>query len=58
LQAGGKTFQQYLGKVLDAEFLFDVGVDAAGLLVPGGGIAVRVARKGFDVARSRRKKDK
>jgi len=58
LQAGGKTFQQYLGKVLDAEFLFDVGVDAAGLLVPGGGIAVRVAKKGFDVARSRRTKDK
>ncbi|HUS69471.1 MAG TPA: hypothetical protein VM075_01675 [Anaerolineae bacterium] len=26
--------------------------------VEGGGIAVRVARKGFDVARSRRKKDK
>jgi hypothetical protein len=58
LQAGGKTFQQYLGKVLDVEFLFDVGVDAADLLLPGGGLAVRVARKGFDVARSRRKKDK
>jgi hypothetical protein len=58
LQTGGKTFQQYLGKVLDVEFLFDVGVDAAGLLVPGGGIAVRVARKGFDAARSRRKKEK
>jgi hypothetical protein len=57
LQAGGKTFQQYLGKVLDAEFLFDVGVDAVDLLVPGGGIAVKVARKGFNVARSRRRRD-
>jgi hypothetical protein len=57
LQVGGKTFQQYLGKVLDAEFLFDVGVDAVDLLVPGGGIAIKVAKKGFDVARSRKKKD-
>ena len=56
LRAGGKTFQQYLGKVLDAEFLFDVGVDAVDLLVPGGGIAIKVARKGLDVARSRGKK--
>jgi len=57
LRPGGKTFQQYLGKVLDAEFLFDVGVDAVDLLVPGGGIAIKVARKGLDVARSRGKKD-
>ena len=56
LRAGGKTFQQYLGKVIDAEFLFDVGVDAVDLLVPGGGIAIKVARKGLDVARSRGKK--
>ena len=57
LRAGGKTFQQYLGKVIDAEFLFDVGVDAVDLLVPGGGIAIKVARKGLDAARSRGKKD-
>ena len=56
LRAGGKTFQQYLGKVIDAEFLFDVGVDAVDLLVPGGGIAIKVARKGLDAARSRGKK--
>jgi hypothetical protein len=57
LQVGGSTFQQYLGKVLDADFLFDVGVDAVDLLVPGGGLAMKVAKKGFDVARSRKKKD-
>ncbi len=57
LRSGGKTFQQYLGKVIDAEFLFDVGVDAVDLLVPGGGIAIKVARKGLDAARSRGKKD-
>jgi hypothetical protein len=58
LHTGGRTFQQYMGKVLDAEFLFDVGVDAVDLLLPGGGIAIKVARKGFNVARSRRKKDR
>jgi hypothetical protein len=57
LGVGSSTFQRYLGKVLDAEFLFDVGVDAVDLLVPGGGIAIKVAKKGFDVARSRSKKD-
>lgn len=55
LRSGGQTFQQYLGKVIDAEFLFDVGVDAVDLLVPGGGIAIKVAKKGLDVARSRKK---
>lgn len=55
LQADGKTFQQYVGKILDPEFLFDVGVDTIDLLVPGGGIAVKLARKGVDAARSRRK---
>lgn len=55
LQADGKTFQKYVGKLLDAEFLFDVGADTIDLLVPGGGIAMKLARKGIDVARSRKK---
>ena len=53
LQSGGKTFQQYMGKILDADLLFDVGVDTIDLLVPGGGIAIKLARKGYDVAKSR-----
>lgn len=57
LQAGGRTFQQYVGKVLDPEFLFDVGIDTIDLLVPGGGLAVKLARKGIDAARSRSKKE-
>ena len=55
LQADGKTFQKYVGKLLDAEFLFDVGADTIDLLVPGGGIAMKLARKGIDVARNRKK---
>ena len=50
-QAGGKTFQQYVGKILDPAFLFDVGVETVDLLVPGGGLAIKLAKKGLDVAR-------
>ncbi len=53
LQTDGKTFQQYMGKILDPEFLFDVGADTIDLLVPGGGIAMKLARKGIDVAKKR-----
>jgi len=53
LQTGGKTFQQYMGKLMDPEFLFDVGADTIDLLVPGGGLAVKLARKGIDAARKK-----
>ena len=53
LQAGGKTFQQYMGKLMDPEFLFDVGADTIDLLLPGGGLAVKLARKGIDAARNK-----
>ncbi|MHB0857800.1 MAG: hypothetical protein ACYC5M_09540 [Anaerolineae bacterium] len=58
LQSGGKTFKQYMGKVLDPEFLFDVGAEAADLMLPGGGLAVMLARKGLDAARNRGKETK
>ena len=48
LQTGQKTFKQYLGKALDAQFLFDVGADAAGMVIPGGSIAVKLAKKVID----------
>jgi hypothetical protein len=51
LEASGKTFQEYMGKILEPEFLFDVGAETIDLLVPGGGIAIKIARKGIDVAR-------
>jgi hypothetical protein len=52
LQSDGKIYQQYMGQILDADFLFDVGAETLGLLVPGGGIALKLARKGYNVARS------
>jgi hypothetical protein len=51
MNAGGATFQQYVGKYMDAEFLFDVGVETVNLIVPGGGLALKLAKKGLEVAR-------
>jgi hypothetical protein len=48
VSTGNRTFNEYLGKVLDPNFLFDVGADAAGMLIPGGSIAVKVAKKYID----------
>ena len=50
-QSNGTTYQRYMGQILDADFLFDVGAETVGLFVPGGGIAVKLARKGYDIAR-------
>jgi hypothetical protein len=44
MRTGGKTLRQQIGAVFTPEVLFDVGVDAGGLLVPGGGIAIKVDR--------------
>ena len=48
IKSGAKVFSEYLGKVLDQNFLFDVGADAAGMFIPGGSIAVKVAKKYLD----------
>lgn len=55
LQTDGKTFQQYAGKILDPEFLLDISIDAVDLLVPGGGLAIKLAKKGIELAQSRKK---
>lgn len=39
-----------IAKVLTRENVFDIGADAAGLLIPGGSIAVKVARVAIDHA--------
>lgn len=46
--SGNRTFNEYLGKVLDKDFLFDLGADAAGMLIPGGNIAVKMAKRYID----------
>jgi hypothetical protein len=47
-RAGSRVFTEYLGKVLDQNFLFDVGADAVGIFVPGGSIAVKAAKRYID----------
>jgi hypothetical protein len=54
MQTDGKTFQQYAGKFLDPEFLFDISLEAVDLLVPGGGLAIKLAKKGIEVAQNRK----
>jgi len=44
MRTGGKALRQQIGQMLTPEVLFDVGIDAVDLLVPGGGIAIKVAR--------------
>jgi hypothetical protein len=48
VNSGHRTFKEYMGKVLDRNFLFDIGADAAGMLIPGGSIAVKVAKRYID----------
>ena len=47
-RAGTRVFAEYLGKVLDQAFLFDIGAEAVGMFVPGGGIAIKAAKKYID----------
>ena len=45
---GSRTFSEYMGRVLDRNFLFDIGADAVGMFVPGGSVAVKLAKKYID----------
>ncbi len=48
MRTGNRTFQEYMGKILDTQFLFDIGADAAGMVIPGGTIAVKLAKRYID----------
>ncbi|MBI4973498.1 hypothetical protein HZC27_02735 [Candidatus Roizmanbacteria bacterium] len=56
IRSGARVFSEYLGKVLDQNFLFDLGADAAGMLIPGGSIAVKVAKRYIESKRKDSKK--
>src|SRR5689334_21719933 len=47
VRAGGSLLP-HLGRVISRDALFDIGADTVGLLVPGGSIAVKVARAALD----------
>ncbi len=48
----GKSLVAGLSKMLTRDALFDVGADTAGLLIPGGSIAIRVAKIALDHSRT------
>ncbi|MCL4417548.1 MAG: hypothetical protein M1365_12790 [Actinobacteria bacterium] len=55
VKGGNRVFREYLGKVLDKDFLFDLGADAAGLLFPGGSIVIKAAKKYIDSRKTSKK---
>jgi hypothetical protein len=44
-RTGGSTFEQFLGHKIDAEFLINAGVEAAGIFIPGARLAEIVISK-------------
>lgn len=53
LRTGGKTIRQQISAMLTKDLLFDVGIDAVDLLIPGGGIAIKVGKAIVDSRRSK-----
>ena len=51
-RSGGKAVRQQLHGVVTKELLFDIGIDTVDLIVPGGGIAMKLARVVVDASRS------
>ncbi len=52
-KVGGNTFEQFLGRTIDAEFLINAGVEAAGILIPGARLAEIVISKSIKAAKAK-----
>jgi hypothetical protein len=52
-RAGGSTFEHYVGKVLDAEFLLNAGVEMAGLFIPGARLAEIVISRSLKAGKAK-----
>ena len=44
-KSGGKPLKQKMKEIISEPDLFDIGADAVGMLVPGGGLAMKLARR-------------
>ena len=51
VKTGGSTFEQFIGKEVDAKFLINAGVEAAGLFIPGARLAEIVISKSIALGR-------
>ena len=50
-RTGGRTWRDEIKGILTRDLFFDVTADAAGMLVPGGGIAVKLVKAVVDRSR-------
>ncbi len=44
-RTGGATFEAYVGKLVDRDFLLDAGVEAANMFIPGVNLAKIIVAK-------------
>lgn len=51
-RTGGATFEAYVGKLVDRDFLLDASVEAANMLIPGVNLAKIIVVKGMRLAKS------
>ncbi|MCR4428387.1 MAG: hypothetical protein NUV68_03475 [Caldiserica bacterium] len=56
MRTGGKTFKQIMKTVLKRDFLFDLGADAIGTIIPGGGLVVRAAQVAVEYTKTKKEK--
>lgn len=49
-RTGGMTFEAYVGKLVDRDFLLDAGVEAANMFIPGVNLAKIIVVKGMKLA--------
>ena len=54
-RTGGSTFEQFLGHKIDAEFLINAGVEAAGIFIPGARLAEIVISKSMKAQKDKKK---
>jgi hypothetical protein len=53
-KAGGTTFEFYVGKLVDPNFLLDIGVETASLFLPGMNIAKMVVKRGREIVSAKK----
>jgi hypothetical protein len=49
LKLGGPTIKDHLRSILNRDMLFDISAEAVGMVVPGGGIAVKLTKAAMDL---------
>lgn len=52
IKPGGKTFKEQMLSLVNRELIFDISAEAVGMVVPGGGIVVRLAKAASELKRT------